>query len=468
MALTIPNAMTEYRIRFGYYEPYEKQRLFHALGAQAAERFFSGGNGTGKTYCGALEPCMHLTGVYPSWWEGRRFRRPVAFWALGESSELVRGTLQKYYLGDDYGGLGGIHPSLIIKKTYKPGVPDAVDMVYVKHACGGVSTLQFKTYEQGRRKIQSAALDGVHCDEEPPEPIYNELRMRLMRRENSMLIITATPLQGMTKLLLTFLESEGERVIPGRVISGRAYVTASWDDNPYLPVEEKERMRQTMTEHERQAREHGIPWTGAGLVIPVDLQRYTIPPFQPPRWWRHAFSMDFGWNPSPTHALFQALNPDTGELTFYREYRAYELTPQKVAYHLLTHYQADKIPGCGDKACKITSVNDGSDLLSLYSEAGIHLTPADNRKELGYQTVLELFQNDLIKITEDCKHLLSELRTLSRNEHGVIQKGNDHAADCLRYGVMTGRWIGKPLELTEDEKKYRNYQSTSTQNWMAH
>ena len=30
------------------------------------------GNRVGKTYCGATEGAMHLTGVYPAWWEGRR------------------------------------------------------------------------------------------------------------------------------------------------------------------------------------------------------------------------------------------------------------------------------------------------------------------------------------------------------------------------------------------------------------
>ncbi|RVI42920.1 terminase large subunit domain-containing protein, partial [Sinorhizobium medicae] len=67
------------------YQPYAKQREFHAAGATFRERLFMAGNQLGKTLAGAAEAAMHLTGRYPEWWQGRRFDRPVAMLAGSES-----------------------------------------------------------------------------------------------------------------------------------------------------------------------------------------------------------------------------------------------------------------------------------------------------------------------------------------------------------------------------------------------
>ena len=65
--------------RLAAYRPYAKQREFHAMAAR--ERLLMAGNQLGKTLAGAFEMAMHLTGVYPPWWAGRRFGRAVMVWA---------------------------------------------------------------------------------------------------------------------------------------------------------------------------------------------------------------------------------------------------------------------------------------------------------------------------------------------------------------------------------------------------
>ena len=69
------------------YSPHKKQNLFHELGVKAKERLFLAGNRTGKTYSGAMEGAMHLTGLYPSWWKGKRFSHPVEMWATDRDWE---------------------------------------------------------------------------------------------------------------------------------------------------------------------------------------------------------------------------------------------------------------------------------------------------------------------------------------------------------------------------------------------
>ena len=67
-----------------------------------------------------------------------------------------------------------------------------------------MSTLQLKSYDQGRIAFQGTANDGIHLDEEPDLEIYAECILRLMTR-NGMLLLTETPLMGVTKLMLAFM-----------------------------------------------------------------------------------------------------------------------------------------------------------------------------------------------------------------------------------------------------------------------
>lgn len=141
------------------YKPHQKQSEFHEVGKHSKERLFLAGNRCGKTHCGAMEMAMHLTGEYPTWWHGLTFNKPIKAWAASVTTESTRDILQRAYLGnlrDD--SVGSIPSFSIVKTTLRRGVADAVDTVYVKHKSGGVSTLGFKSYDQGREKFQGTPL----------------------------------------------------------------------------------------------------------------------------------------------------------------------------------------------------------------------------------------------------------------------------------------------------------------------
>jgi hypothetical protein len=87
--------------QFVFYKPTPKQKAFHDAGRQAGERLFLGGNRTGKTNAVCMEKAMHLTGVYPDWWEGYRFRRPINAISASISLKDTRDILQKkLFVGD--------------------------------------------------------------------------------------------------------------------------------------------------------------------------------------------------------------------------------------------------------------------------------------------------------------------------------------------------------------------------------
>src|SRR5690349_20717542 len=68
-------------INFKYYTPKKPQLEFHATGLVARERMFRASNLFGKSFAVSREGAMHLTGIYPEWWNGYIYTRPINMWA---------------------------------------------------------------------------------------------------------------------------------------------------------------------------------------------------------------------------------------------------------------------------------------------------------------------------------------------------------------------------------------------------
>ena len=79
----------------------------------------------------------------------------------------------------------------------------------VRHVSGGLSTLTFKSYDQGRRKWQGETLDFVWFDEEPPEEIYIEGKTRV-NATGGMVWLTLTPLNGLSAVVFSFKGADGD------------------------------------------------------------------------------------------------------------------------------------------------------------------------------------------------------------------------------------------------------------------
>ena len=86
----------------------------------------------------------------------------------------------------------------------KTGVAEAFEQVWIKHVSGGLSHLEFKSYDQRREAFQGTTMDVIWLDEEPPEAIYTECLMRTATTDG-IVYMTFTPLQGVTPLVLSFM-----------------------------------------------------------------------------------------------------------------------------------------------------------------------------------------------------------------------------------------------------------------------
>ena len=196
-------------------ELYPRSMDFFASGAEHDERAFITGNRMGKSRTAADEVAYHMTGLYPRWWVGRRFRKATNWWAANESWKLVRDVSQFELLGPpdrpDLVGTGSIPAHLIVGEPDKnPHIKFGYESFRVRHATGGISSLQFKSYEQGREEFEAIKITGgIWLDEGCPLDIYGACQMRVANtdgpdgtRKNGIIFLTYTPMAGPTPLLM--------------------------------------------------------------------------------------------------------------------------------------------------------------------------------------------------------------------------------------------------------------------------
>jgi len=273
-----------------FFRPYPKQQDFLDTGAWARERLLMAGNQVGKSETGAFEVSCHLTGEYPEWWLGRRWDRPTKGWIVGETGLATRDVSQMKLCGnpgvvDDFGTGYIPRDAFADKPTLGRGVTDGYDMIQVRHISGGTSMGMFKSYEQGRQKLQGATLDWVWWDEEPPEDIYTELLARITATKG-MLIGTFTPLKGKSKVVTKYLSEPS----PDRTV-----VTMTLMDAEHIPVEERDRIIAGYPAYQRDARVRGIPMLGSGRVYEHLEESITEPTLETvPGHWAKLWGIDFG------------------------------------------------------------------------------------------------------------------------------------------------------------------------------
>jgi len=430
---------------------YAKHLEFFKAGSTHKLRLFMAGNRVGKSFAAAFEIACHVTGVYPDWWEGKRFAFAQNWWVAGVDSKLVRSELQTILLGP-VGSFGtGMIPAecldfASLRDAKKADTPIGVFRIH--HSSGTSSSIEFKSYESGRETFQSAKVN-IWLDEEPPLSIFTECLLRTMDTggEPLMLMLTFTPLKGLSDTILNFLD--GNTLSEGSLGNGKYVVRCGWDDVPHLSASDKAILLASIPPWARDARTRGIPQMGSGAIYPIPLGEVSVARFEIPKHWKRFAGMDVG---NKTAALWFAISPDNGTLYAYHEYYREGELPA-------VHAQGICLPGtyvpiCIDSAAHARSQIDGENLFRLYKELGLVLHNANKSVETGLYTVWELLASGRLKFFDDLKKLAEEYQIYRKDEKGRVVKERDHLMDCLRYAIMTGR----ELATNELESKSLTYQ----------
>jgi phage terminase large subunit-like protein len=428
--------------RLKSFQPYERQLHFFEVGTTHRERLLMAGNQTGKTYAGAFEMAVHLTGEYPDWWPGKRFDHPVKAWAAGEGGNLVRDVIQARLCGtpgsDADFGTGMIPKSLLEGKSAGHGVSDLLDSIRVKHVSGGTSTLTFKSYEAGRSKFQGASIDVMWLDEEAPEDVYNECLARLTG--DGIIYTTFTPLKGYSNVVGRFLRDTSPEARRDRYV-----VKMGLRHAEHFTEEQKARRLAGYKAHERAARENGDPLLGSGAVFEEVIESDISMPLalsQAPAHWAYLWGIDFGIG-HPFAAVLIGWDRDTDTI--------YVLDCFKLSGGIpVTH--ASRIKAIA-RDVPVAWPHDGSDrekgsgepLANIYKREGLnmlrtHATHPDGgySTEAGITEMLGRMRTGCFKVAAHLVDWFDEFRTYHRKE-GLIIKLNDDLLSATRIAVMDRR-----------------------------
>lgn len=416
-------------------ELYPKHMEFFGAGATYRQRLMLAANRVGKTESvGLYELMLHLTGRYPAWWHGRRFDRPIKAWVAGDTSETVRDILQLKLMGPVGSWGTGVMPGDAIGRiTRASGIGDAIDTLHVKNVHGGDSVLVFKSYDQRRKAFQGTEQDVILLDEEPPMDIYTECLLRTMTVDG-MVMLTFTPLSGMSEVVLAFLpDGDVANHLGASKGGGKYVVTASWDDVPHLTEQAKRDLLSSIPPFQRDARSKGIPQLGAGAIYPVPESEIVVPVFAIPKHWPRGYGLDVGWN--RTAGIFVAEDRETDTLYAYSEHYRGEAEPSVHASAIKA--RGSWLEGAIDPAARGRSQKDGEQLLQQYRDLALNLSLANNGVESGIYEAWERFSTGRLKLFNTLANTIAEYRLYRRDDKGRVVKAKDHAMDALRYVVNT-------------------------------
>jgi phage terminase large subunit-like protein len=424
------------RRKLSLFQPHPKQAIHLELGASKRERALFAANRSGKTHTCGCEGAYHATGLYPDWWKGKRFFKATFGWACGVSNETTRDIVQKELMGASEleWGTGALPASSIIKTEKARSIAGAVDKVYVKHVSGGVSCIQFKSYEQGWEKFTGAECDWIWFDEEPPEMVYSEGLTRT-NNTNGVVFLSLTPLQGQTSVVSHFF--------PRPDSQHRALTMMTIDDALHFTQEQREVMVEQYQPYEREARLKGIPMLGSGRVFPVSEEKVRVADFVPPPEWPSLIGMDFGWD-HPTAATLIRWDRETDCIYVTKEYRVSEEAPFVHARAIsdwgswppvMWPHDGHRKDGRGGPALKDEYAKEG---LRMHHE---HATfeNGSNSLEAGVLEMLDRMRTNRWKVFASCAMWFEEFRSYHRKD-GKIVDALDDLLCASRYAMMMRRF----------------------------
>ena len=409
-----------------------KQLAFHMCNKK--NRWVFGGNRSGKTECGAVETVWLARGIHPY----RQNKKDVQIWVVSLSTQVQRDVAQSKVLG--YLNKNWICEIAML--SGRKGSPEngVIDYITIHNVFGGVSKIGFKSCDQGREKFQGTSLDYVWFDEEPPEDIYKECRMRVLDKCGEV-YGTMTPLKGLTWVYNSiYLNENNDPEVWCEFME--------WADNPYLNQKEIDSLTATLSQSELKARRYGKFMSSGGQVYSeFDESINVIEPFNVPQDWYDTISIDPGLN-NPLSAHWYAVDYD-GNIYVIAEH--YE-TRQTVEYHSdrirdicnrLNWHKASNgmYSAIIDSAANQRTLSSPKNVCELFYDNGILANPKVN-KDLysGINRVKSYLKNaqgqSKLFIFKNCVNMIREIKGYFWGNADAPIKKDDHAMDDLRYYIM--------------------------------
>lgn len=415
------------------YEASPKQQLFHH--AEADEVFFGGAVGGGKSYAilwDAVFFCINNKDVTVS-----IFRRTYPELEKSVILEALRVIPATWYTYN--------------KKEHR---------MYF-HATGSILEFNYCLYDSDVYQFQSAQYDRLYFDELSHFNKFQYIYLLSRLRTTKPGIITQAKSAsnpgnvGHEWVKRRFIADEipGTQVLRTDPETGATYTTiyipSRLQDNEYLMRDDtyvKNLMK--LDKEDRKALLEGDWDILKGQFFEewrYDL--HVIKPTNIPEWWTHIRCMDWGYT-KPACVLWIAFDPQ-GEAWVYRELIVTKTSDTDLAAKVidLTGKQKINYTVADPSIWSVTQYERGESVAYRMSFAGVDVIKGDNNRVAGWNVIHSYLHHDestgvkpKIHVFDTCTYLIESLPGLIHDDHDpedLNTKGDDHAADALRYGLMT-------------------------------
>lgn len=438
-----------------YFRPFDHQLEFFRTG-DSERRGILAANRIGKTVSTCYETAMHLTGLYPDWWEGFRFEKPITCMVAGEGWSQVALVLQNELLGSqdvkitDNLGTGAVPRNCIVTATMRNDGANCIG-VEIKHTSGANSYLLFANYTQEVRQLQGFKLNLAVFDEQPPDDFFSEIVTRTATTQGKVLC-SFTPLKGLNGLVSKFWNRE----------EGYNYIRVSWDDvpeydpwgQPFLLMSTRRQLERDYLPHEREARIAGKPVMGKGAVFQLnswptyktgEIDFHTMPNVH------RIIALDLGLVNDKTVISLMYWDPYERSAWLHKQIVVQgveEAVPTQYVNHLLRpEVFGTPIVLPPDASTQGRYTMSSSSIRELFEQYELNvyekaiMNPPDsegrvtNHKAYGINQMRQMLEVGSLMINENCTQFLSEAQNYFVDEKGRFSDPDD-CIDSARYAIL--------------------------------
>lgn len=178
-------------------------------------------------------------------------------------------------------------------------------------------------------------------------------------------------------------------------------------------------------------------------------------PFEIPSFWTRIRCLDWGWT-KPSAILWIAFSPE-GIAHVYKELVVTETTDIQLSAKIMEMSKGEDIAyTMADPALwSTTQFERGESIAYRMMNQGIPMIKGDNNRIAGWNLIHSYLsytdkKPPKLRVFENCHYLIETMPGLIRDQNkpeDLDTRGEDHAADALRYGLMT-----KPMLSKEKDK----------------
>lgn len=180
---------------------------------------------------------------------------------------------------------------------------------------------------------------------------------------------------------------------------------------------------------------------------------HVIEPFPIPTWWTRIRCIDWGWTAAAV-CLWIAFSPE-GKAYVYRELKVTETTDKEFVKQILNLSKLKVGENLKNENISYTMVDPALFSISQYERGesiayrmirnGLPIVKADNNRIAGWTVIREYLEHNenqkpKLQVFNTVSYLIETLPGLihdDRDPEDLNTKGEDHAADALRYGLMS-------------------------------